>query len=185
MESHRRLPHWYPEGKPLFLTWHLQGAVRSAQFRPPGKLSSGQAFVWMDRHLDLTVTGPLYLKRPEVAQIVVDGLRKGVELGHYDLHAWVIMPNHVHLLIDPNVEPSRLIKSLKGFTAREANRSLGLTGASFWQRETYDHWVRDRAEFDRICRYIENNPVKASLVTKPEDYRWSSAGVDKIVDAAR
>jgi putative DNA methylase len=79
------------------------------------------------------------------------------------------------------------MKSLKGFTARQANRMLARTGTPFWQKESYDHWVRDEAEWHRIARYIENNPVKAGLVSTPDAYRWSSAfaGGDTSVDAAR
>jgi hypothetical protein len=64
---------------------------------------------------------------------------------------------------------------LKGCTAREANLVLGRTGQPFWQAESYDHWVRDENQFERIVAYIENNPVKAGFVTRPEDYPWSSA----------
>jgi len=95
------------------------------------------------------------------------------------------MANHVPLLILPKIDPSHLLKSLKGATAREANRLLGRTGEPFWQKESYDHWVRNQAEFSRIRAYIENNPVKAGLVRTPEDYPWSSAGVEKSLDAAR
>ena len=115
----------------------------------------------------------------------VASLRRGVRLGHYELGAYVIMANHVHLLIQPNIATDRLLKSLKGATAREANRLLGRTGEPFWQKETYDHWVRNQVEFQRIRTYIESNPVKAGLVQKPEDYPWSSAGVEKSLDAAR
>src|SRR5262249_9691470 len=131
MDSRRRLPHQYPQGKALFLTWHLQGAVRSAQFVPPGRLSSGRAFVWMDRHLDFAAEGPLYMRRPEIAKIVVDAIHRGAALGHYDLDAYCVMANHVHMLIEPKIDPSRLMKLLKGVTAREANKILGLTGTSF------------------------------------------------------
>ena len=85
------------------------------------------------------------------------------------------MANHVHLLVTPRTEPSRFLKSLKGFTARQANRVLGRTGEPFWQAESYDHWVRNAGEHARIRRYIEQNPVKAGLVQQAEDYRWSSA----------
>jgi putative DNA methylase len=67
------------------------------------------------------------------------------------------------------------MQSLKGFTAREANKILRRTGEPFWQRESYDHWVRDEQEFGRIRAYIENNPVRAGLVARAEDYPWSSA----------
>jgi len=52
---------------------------------------------------------------------------------------------------------------------------LERVGEPFWQTESYDHWIRDDPEFDRVRRYIENNPVRSGLVAKPEDYRWSSA----------
>ena len=83
------------------------------------------------------------------------------------------MANHVHVPLLPEISPSRLLKSLKGHTAREANRLLGRTGEPFWQRESYDHCVRDSAEFARIVAYIENNPVKAGLVQRAEEYPWS------------
>jgi hypothetical protein len=62
---------------------------------------------------------------------------------------------------------------------------LGRSGEPFWQKESYDHWVRDRAEFERIRDYIEANPVKAGLVATPQDFPWSSASVEKSLDAAR
>ena len=85
------------------------------------------------------------------------------------------MANHVHLLVRPRVIASRFLQTLKGYTAREANRLLGRTGQPFWQAESYDHSVRDDRESDRIKAYIENNPVKAGLVANAEDYLWSSA----------
>ena len=127
----------------------------------------------------------MYLRQPDIAQIVVGSIHKGAELGHYELGAYVIMANDVHLLIRPLVAPDRLLKSLKGTTAREANRLLGQTGEPFWQKESYDHCVRNRIEFEKIRTYIETNPVKAGLVRNPEDYPWSSAGVETSLDAAR
>ena len=97
-------------------------------------------------------------------------------LGHYQIHTYIVMANHVHLLITPCVEVSRLMQSLKRFAAWEGNRMLGHTGQPFWQDESYDRLVRDEAEFQRITRYIEMNPVKAGLAAKPEDFPWSSAG---------
>jgi REP element-mobilizing transposase RayT len=127
----------------------------------------------------------MYLRQPTIAQLVVASIRKGEQLDHYELYSFVVMANHVHVLIHPHVDPSRLLKSLKGATAREANILLGRTGEPFWQKESYDHWVRDHAEFERIKVYIENNPVKAGLVKAPEQYPWSSASVEKSLDAAR
>jgi len=138
----------------------------------------------MDRKLDAARSG--FLLQEAVAGLVVASLRHGAEVGNYELAAFVIMSNHVHVLLLPKVPVSLLMKSLKGYTAREANKLLGRTGEPFWQKESYDHWVRDQGEWGRIKAYIENNPVKAGLVLSPEDYWWSSAGhVDTTVDAAR
>jgi REP element-mobilizing transposase RayT len=80
------------------------------------------------------------------------------------------MANHIHLLITPLVDLAKITHSLKRFTAREANRILTLTGKPFWQDESYDRLVRDLPEFERIRRYIENDPVRAGLVGTAEDY---------------
>ncbi len=70
------------------------------------------------------------------------------------------MANHAHLLAWPKVPPPKLLRSLKSYTGREANKLLGRTGEPFWQKESYDHWVRDDDELRRIRVYIEQNPVK-------------------------
>ena len=101
----------------------------------------------MDRYLDAARYGPKYLTQEPIAELVVASLFRGVQLGHYELGAYVIMANHVHALLLPRVSPSRLLQSLKGNTAREANRILGRTGETFWQAESYDHWVRDEREW--------------------------------------
>jgi putative transposase len=189
--TQRRLPHIYPEGRWLFITWALHGSLPYAKFPPPKKASAGEAFVWMDRYMDRASSGPVFLKQEAIAQLVADSLFRGVGLGHYKIAAFVVMANHVHLLLLPLIPASQLLKALKGCTAREANRLLERTGEHFWQRESYDHFVRDDAEFSRIIAYIENNPVKAGLVCSPEDYVWSSANerwkerVHMSVNAAR
>jgi putative transposase len=136
----------------------------------------------MDRYLDTTRVGPMYLAQESIARTVVGSLHRGVQLKQYDLEAYVIMSNHVHVLLLPIISASRLMQSLKGVTAREANRILGRTGETFWQAESYDHWVRDEKEWRRIAGYIESNPVKAGLVCRAEDYRWSSAGERKSAE---
>ncbi len=128
----------------------------------------------------------MFLREEAVAALVEQSLHWGEKTGSFDLAAYVIMANHVHALLLPKIPVSELMKSLKGYTSREANKLLGRSGTPFWQKESYDHYVRNRLEWERIKSYIENNPVKAGLVTSPEDYRWSSArNVDTNVDAAR
>src|SRR5262249_35749071 len=115
-------------------------------------------------------------KDPRIAGIVVEAIRHGAEvLNHYLLHAWVVMPNHVHILITPKVPIPILMKSLKSITAKRANEILGQTGNPFWQEESFDRNVRDRDEFFRIRNYIEMNPVRAGLVCAPDQYDSSSA----------
>ena len=179
IQHRRRLPHVYPDSTNSFVTWSLHGALPPSFSARPGKLAGGQAFVWMDRHLDAARSGPMHLRQPAIAQLVVESIRKGVQLGHYQLNAFVVVANHVHILIHPQIDPSKLLKALKGATARKANKLLRRTGEPFWQKESYDHWVRDSAEFGRITAYIETNPVRAGLARVPEEYPWSSASVER------
>jgi REP element-mobilizing transposase RayT len=130
----------------------------------------------LDRALDRARYGPRWLRDPKLAQIVVDSLHKGGdELQLYRLVSYVVMSNHVHILIWPNRFLYRITKSIKGYTARECNKILKRTGRTFWQEESFDHVVRNEDEFYRIKRYIEMNPVKAGLVETPQDWSWSSA----------
>jgi putative transposase len=129
----------------------------------------------MDRLLDSACTGPLHLRRPEIATMVVETIHYHAQtLGHYQPHNFVVMANHVHLLITPLVPVSKLMQSLKRFAAREFNRILGVSGQPFWQDESYDRLVRDEIEFERIANYIEMNPVSAGVAATPEDFLWSS-----------
>jgi REP element-mobilizing transposase RayT len=172
----RRLPHYHPIGQAMFITWRLHDSLPAGRVFPSAT-TSGQAFLAMDRILDNARTGPLYLRQPEIANMVVEAIEyRDRSLGHYHLHSYVVMGNHVHILITPRVHVSKLTHSLKRITAREGNRILGLTGQPFWQDESYDRVVRDEAEFGRIAHYIEMNPVQAGMVTTPEEYAWSGAG---------
>jgi REP element-mobilizing transposase RayT len=173
----RHLPHWLPEGASLFVTWRLHGSL-PAHLRTPRReeTDAGRAFLAFDRHLDRAATGPLWLKNPIIAGGVVEALHFGDQhLNLYRLLAYTIMANHVHILIRPLVSLPRITKTVKGYTARQANKLLGQTGRPFWQEESYDHWVRNDLEAQRIIRYIERNPVSAGLVEKAEDWPWSSA----------
>ena len=159
-------------GKPLFVTFGLHGSLPPGRAFPPEACGSSEAFVDMDRLLDAARSGPTYLALPGVAGLVGESIRFGGVLD-YDLHAWVVMPNHVHLLITPRSEVSKFLRKLKGFTAGQANRLLDRAGQTFWQEESYDRLVRSREEFKRIEAYILNNPVRAGLVRSAEEYQWS------------
>jgi putative DNA methylase len=119
--------------------------------------------------------GQCFLRVVQVARIVKETLLKydGVK---YKLFAWVIMPNHIHLLLRPLPGNSfeRIMHSLKSYTASEANKLLGRKGA-FWMRESFDRFIRDDEHFAGAKRYIHNNPVKAGLCTAPSDWEFGSA----------
>ena len=119
----------------------------------------------MDRLLAATSIGPLYMNRPDIAQMVVAAIQYRDPV-QYLLHSFVVMPNHVHMLITPKERVEKIMQSLKRFTARRANAILGLTGRPFWQDESFDRLVRNDDEFARITRYIEMNPVDAGLVSE-------------------
>ncbi len=129
----------------------------------------------IERYLDRGA-GACFLKQPEIATIVVEALEH-FDGERYLLDEWVVMPNHVHLIIwpMPNHTLSEILRSRKRQTSRQANLLLGRTNNIFWQQESYDHWIRDDEEKERICRYIRYNPVKAGLCRNPEDWPWSSA----------
>ena len=130
--------------------------------------------------MDRAGTGPHWLKDDRIARLVVDSLhyRDGRV---YHLDAFCVMSNHVHAVFAPlplsteNNEYQALsviTRSLKRRTAREANLLLNRTG-SFWEHESYDHYVRDQAEWERIVSYVINNPVKAGLVTDGSEWPYS------------
>jgi len=150
-------------------------------------------FAAYDDSLD-QATGERWLQDACIASMLRENLyhHNGTK---YCLHSFCIMPNHVHVLFTPSPSElsrsnaitdfavgeqsdegsplSRIMHSLKSYTANRANQILVRTG-SFWQSESYDHWVRDASEMERIVDYIRANPVKAGLVAKHEDWFWSS-----------
>jgi putative transposase len=181
----RRLPHLYGIDQPVFVTWRLDGSLPPNRvFRDSGT-SSGNAFAALDRLLDETRTGPRHLLEPSIADMVVEVLCHAADVQRsHTLHAFAVMPNHVHILVSPHIPLPRLTKTLKSYTAKLANEMLGLTGQPFWQKESYDHLVRNHAEGERVRSYIEQNPVRAGLVREAGEYRWSSAGWPTRTSAA-
>ena len=175
-EYRRRLPHFHPDDRYLFLTWRLWGSLPA----PADGIvypTAGHAFVAKDRVLDQRASGPLWLRDTRIAGMVTDAIPIGECQRHfYELYAWVVMPNHVHLLILPQVPIPVLMRWLKGSTARSANRILGRTGQPFWQDESYDHYLRSASQIGRTIAYIERNPVSAELACSTERWPWSSAG---------
>ena len=174
----RNLPHWHPEGTAIFATWRLYGSLPESVIEviKRSKDRRGLQFARAERFLDQGSFGPLWLRKPNIASAVEASILKGSgELNQYVLLAYVIMPNHVHALVQPCVPLRQITKGIKGTTARVANLLLGRVGRPFWQAESFDHWVRTPAEGEKIRCYIEDNPVKAGLVDTAAAWPWSSA----------
>lgn len=146
------------------------------KFRAPGSLSEDDKSAlrrrleeWLDRG-----HGECWLRRADAAGIVEEKLLAG-QGRDYALQAWVIMPNHVHLVVDVWQTPlSKLVKQWKGATAVKVNRLIGRTG-HFWQEDYFDMLIRDAKHLAQAIRYVENNPTKAKFVRDPKEWRWSSA----------
>ncbi len=118
--------------------------------------------------------GNCALRDERVARIIQDSLLH-FDGERYRLSAWVVMPNHVHMLLTPcECSLSEILKSMKSFTSRKANELLRRRGR-FWMEDYFDRYVRDRKHFKSAIAYIENNPVKAGLCKRPEDWPFSSA----------
>ena len=172
----RNLPHWHPEGKCIFLTWRLYGSLPVGFLRGlrlNSNLLPAEEFRLAERLLDHPVEGPLWLREPGIADAVVETLIRGAfELHRYELNAFAVMANHVHVLLSPMLQVRKITREIKGFTARQANSILGRTGRRFWQEESFDHVLRTSESLMEKIEYIRQNPVRRGLVAKPEDYRW-------------
>jgi len=220
----RHLPHYQPPGYTFFITFRLAGSLPlhiihklKSEHAEQLKLISGilnkkekhesyqeyqiNYFEKFDSILDNYKNRVNWLKQSAVAEKIEEAIhfRDGKQ---YDLIAYTIMPNHVHIvfstMIEENVERNlplnnvgrfaesptlsrngvstyivtKILQDLKKFTARECNKILNRTGA-FWQHESYDHVVRDEKELYKIVEYVLNNPVKAKLIDQWNNWRWS------------
>src|SRR5688572_29837509 len=119
-------------------------------------------FVKWDDALHNSKTGPLWLKENKIAEIVASSIRFH-DGDWFDILAYCIMPNHVHLVLTPfesshtaDYRMTKIMHNIKRNSANHANKILGRTGA-FWQYENYDHFARDEAEPDRIIKYVLYN----------------------------
>jgi REP element-mobilizing transposase RayT len=132
---------------------------------------------WLDSGI-----GCCALKHPDVARVVQETLLH-FDGDRYQLLAWCIMPNHVHVLIEPQAELGRIVQSWKSYTGRwamgkNAELGLGVPGKSFWMREYWDRYIRDQNHFNAVVDYIHNNPVKAGLCRTPAEWPWSSGSAE-------
>lgn len=216
MYYRRNMPHIQPSGATFFVTFRLAGSLPKevvVKLKEEYMLNERllnkikvekerkkkiddqrkQYFSKFEEMLDKDTNGSHWLKDERIAKVVVDALHF-YDKKEYDLLAYCIMPNHVHLvfivrhdyILSVRAEAratgtmsttsryivADILRLIKGSTAREANKILHRTGA-FWQHESYDHVVRDGKELERVVQYVINNPVKAGFVTNAEDWKRS------------
>jgi putative transposase len=167
-----------PEPAAVFATWRLADSLpcRSELPHSISSLTEGQRFLAVDRLMDQALSGPVWLENPLVAESVTQALLAAERQWNLcELLAWVIMPNHVHVLMRLNRPLTEVARPIRKTAARMANEILGRPGRTLWHEGSYDYWVRDEAELKRIASYIESNPVTAGLAAQREQWHWSSA----------
>ena len=184
-----RLPHWEKDNATYFVTFRLADSLpkvaldriafeRDSILRLAGhqdrELTESErqhlarlSTVRIEQYLD-SGAGSCALRQGAIAEVVAKTLSFFDEK-RYRLFAWCIMPNHVHVVfrVFPTHGLADVLHSWKSFTAKEANRILRTRGV-FWQREYYDHLVRDEVEFEKAVKYVLDNPTKAGL----RDWAW-------------
>jgi len=199
MDFYRRnLPHWQPKGAEFFITFRLAGSLPKEaveQFQQKRKIFrdkcrngnltadetsqfEAEIFKAYDQLLDNPTSGPVWLSNDDVAQIVADTLHF-YDRRNYDLYAFSIMSNHVHLVFRHNVENydvdfpvTGTMQSIKSFSGKECNKLLKRNG-KFWQAESFDRFIRDEEELERVILYTLYNPVKANLVKNWRDWPFT------------
>lgn len=137
----------------------------------------------LDKYLD-SGYGACHLRDRRIGALVENALTH-FDGTRYLLHAWVVMPNHVHALFTPSADYglAGIVGGWKSYTAKRANDILGREG-QFWQPEYYDRYIRDADHYDTAVRYIENNPVKAGLCRDSGDWPFGSARLSAVALAA-
>ncbi len=196
---HRHLPHWQPAGAEYFATFRLKGSLPQTaieQLKIEQKLLKKEAtdiansadtektrrekiFKRYEDLLDGATFGPTWLKNAEIAEIVADSIFF-FDQSEYDLYAFTIMSNNVHMVFkllqsygDSKKYPvTSIIGRLKSYTANECNKKLNRSG-SFWQDESWDRVIRNNDELERIIRYVLYNPVKAGLVEEWDEWKFT------------
>ena len=175
-KTHGSLPHWFQDGKLQFVTFRLADSIpvvkaieikngRKAfekQYPRPWDEEVLKRYQMLygrieDELLDAGY-GSCVLKKPEIRKIVIDSFNF-VDGNRCEVWAYVIMPNHIHIILLPLEENTLegIIGSVKGFTGREINKYLGRAG-ELWQRESFDRIVRNRDSLLRYVEYIKENP---------------------------
>ena len=179
--TRRNLPHWQQAGKTYFVTFRLADSIPATKLseleseRQSWLMHNPEPWTDMQRrkyyeHFSVKIeewldagSGSCVLKDERAAKVVADALSH-FDGERYDLGAWVVMPNHVHVVVTPRDghHIGDILHSWKSFSAHKINELLGRTGR-FWQHESYDHIVRNERALYKIQEYIDRNPEKAGI----------------------
>lgn len=202
--SRGHLPHWDQEGATYFITWRTADSIPKTVWEKWRKerdvwllehgIDPGQKdwrllledlpeaarhdFRQFTTRLESEADachGACVLRHPKLRQIVIDALRF-FDAQRYTLGDFVVMPNHVHLLVSGMARDAMLsqVESWKRWTSRHINAALSRQGR-FWQDESFDHLVRNEAAFMKFRRYIAENPAKVGL-KETEFTLWQDPG---------
>ncbi len=186
----RNLPHYQPPYATFFITACLTGSLSSEMvqrlkdeyelFKSDLKKGLVNAVNWkkyysnFDDFLDKAQQGNAWLNDDRVAAVVAEAIHYR-DRSVYDLLAFTIMSNHVHIVFSVqrnDISLYRILQSLKRHTARKCNIILERRGA-FWLHESYDHVIRDSDELERVIAYVLENPVKAGFVNHWRSWKWN------------
>lgn len=161
----RKLPHISIENHYIFITFRTYDSVDEyVKKLNSSQLNNKQKQYKIDKYLDLSNHGAYFYG--DITQCMKNILLKNNNT-LYRLEAFCIMPNHIHLMILPLDSLSNIVKYIKGTSANQINKLLNRNG-TFWQREYYDKIVRDEMMYEKVLKYILNNPIKANLVDSDE-----------------
>jgi REP element-mobilizing transposase RayT len=170
------LPHFDSSETVQFITFRLADSLPRAVVE--ALLTQDDGIRLIDDRLDAGA-GACWLGRADIAALVQDALLH-FDGRRYQLLAWCLMPNHVHVIIEivDGHSVTEIVRSWKSFTARRANEMLGRSG-SFWHPDYFDRYMRNEGHLERTIAYVENNPVNAGLAIRADDWPWSSASFRK------
>ncbi|HSH99945.1 MAG TPA: transposase [Reyranella sp.] len=170
--SRNYLPHFDSQDVVQFVTFRLADILPEAAL---ARLRDADRSESLRHEMLDRGWGACWLRSEPIARLVEDAFLH-FDGRSYRLHAWTVMPNHVHVLFTvlPEHPMGMIVSSWKRFTARKANEQLGRSGA-FWQTEYWDRFIRNDIHFNATEDYIDNNPVKAGLVSEPRLWPYGSA----------
>lgn len=177
-----KLPHLVHENATYFVTFCLRGSTfrnngsRQSNAHESDEAKRGPDFESVVQMAEpISATNPKLLEIPKLAALVESALLFFDDT-RYLLHAWCVMPDHVHVIVQPQrtTSLSSILHSWKSFTAKQANQMLEQSG-EFWQSESFDHMIRNEETFERFVGYVEANPVQAGLCLENAEWPWSSA----------